>query len=123
MKKIIFFLIFTLVAALSYSQNNNYHFWSQVKTTNCKSLGISPSIQVGNKKVSVGTAFTWNKTNCNEYTMKNAVKVPKLEKGYHVTPDGKHYYNDGNIVYQIIGKSCGSQTWTPNDFWFMMQNK
>ncbi len=121
--KSVFFIVTLIVLSHSvFGQSKNTHYWMQTKTTDCKDHKISPSIQVGNQTVNIGVAYTWSKTKCDEFTAKNAIKVPKLKSGYHIAPDDKHYYNTGKVVYQIVGKSCGIKTWTPSDFWIMMQN-
>ncbi len=123
MKKLFFFLVLLTVCIKTYSQSNNTHYWTQVTTTECKANGIAPSVTVGVKKIDIAVAYKWEKTACTEATLKQAIKVPKLKKGYHVAPDGKHYFNTGQVVYQVLGNSCSAQTWTPKEFWVMMQRK
>jgi hypothetical protein len=123
MKNLFLLSMAVFMTLLSHSQKKKNHYWTQVKTTDCRSKGISPKISLGSKSISISTAYTWDKTVCDEVTYNNAIKIPKLKKGYHIAPDGKHYYNDGDVVYQVIGKSCGTQTWTPEEFWTMMQKK
>ena len=112
--------IFTFV---SYSQKTEYFIWKQIKTTECRANGIAPNLQVGSKVVKIDFAYNWQKSVCSEYVYNNTIKIPKLNKGYHIAPDNKHYYFDGKRVYQVLDNACGTMTWDANDFWLMMQKK
>ena len=118
-----------LLVAVSLNLNSNaqkkekYYYWTQVKTSDCRSHGISPTLKAGNRIISISFAYVWTKEQCNEATYKNAIQVPKLKKGYILGPGNKHYYNDGNLVCEVKGNSCGTKTWAPEDFWATMQRK
>ena len=112
-------LVCSFSSTISFAQKA--HYWVQQKTTECKSHGIEPSIQVGSKVIKVGFAYQWKKRRCTETQMKGAIRIPKLKKGVHIAPDGKNYYYDGKRVFRIYKNSCGAKVWTKNEFWVMMQ--
>jgi hypothetical protein len=122
MKKIFCLIIFALILQICNGQSKRYHYWTQIKSTECRAYGISPSLNLSGKIISIGFVYTWNKTYCDERTYKNAMRVPKVPKGMHLV-DNKKYYNDGKQVYEVIGKACSSRSWKPQEFWVMVQGK
>jgi len=123
MRKYLTLITFLFLALLSYSQKKQYNIWKQVKTIDCSANGIGPSLNVGSKSVKIGFAYSWQKSICNEYTYNSTMKIPKLNKGFHIAPDNNHYYFDGKRVYQVVDNTCGIKTWDANEFWLMMQSK
>ena len=103
------------------AQNKPYYRWVSNKETYCRSnqLQFGASGQAA-KIIKIDASYSWKKEKCTEQESINQQKV-NISKGTHAA-NGKEYYFDGNMFYEIMNNSCSARGITLAQYFKILGN-